>query len=334
MERPLVSIIVLNYNGKHHLKACLDSLLKTDYSNFEILLVDNGSTDGSVEFVTQNYPQVRILRLKFNIGVGTGFMAGVLRSRGKYVALLNNDLEVDPKWLRPLVDVLEKLPKVAAADPKYRDFYHRERFDRTVAAGRWIDYFGNNYTRGVMEVDTGQYDRPVYIMGQTLYKRDILLKLGGFDPSYIFGYEDIDFGWRLYLAGYKAVFVPESIIYHKSGGTTTDPKEGRIKYSFYYLNKRNRLISLIKNYSIARMLISLPVTLLEYMGITVYYLAKGKPAYALGILKAIIYTIKNMKRIMVSRAMVQKLRTVSDKGVSRYMVKYSGDLLKILGLMR
>jgi len=157
---PLVSIIVLNYNGKHHLKTCLDSLLRTDYLNFEIILVDNGSSDGSVEFVAENYPKVKILRLEKNIYTAGGYMAGVLIARGKYVAVLNNDIEVDEKWLKFLVEALERMPWVAAADAKYKDFYQRNKFDRSAATGRWIDYFGNNYTRGAGKLDLGEYDKP------------------------------------------------------------------------------------------------------------------------------------------------------------------------------
>ena len=169
-------------------------------------MVDNGSTDGSVEFVKRNYPSVRIIRLKRNYGTSIGYMMGILNAKGKYVAVLNNDVKVDPGWLKPLVKYLEKVPDVVAADPKFRSYFYRNKFEDSAAAGRWIDYFGNNYTRGVNEVDYKQYDRPVYIIGVlTFFKRDILIRCGGFDPYYIFGYEDIDLGWRLYLMGYKYI---------------------------------------------------------------------------------------------------------------------------------
>jgi GT2 family glycosyltransferase len=333
---PLVSIVVLNYNGKYHLKTCLDSLLRTKYPNFEIILVDNGSTDGSVESVRQNYPMVRIVRLSKNIYAAGGLMAGALAAKGKYIAFLANDMEVDENWLMPLVEVLERIPWVAAADAKYRNFYERNRFDDAAAAGRWIDYFGNNYTRGTREINYGQYDKLACEFGvNTIFKRDIFFKVGGFDTSFLFGYEDIDLGWRLYLTGYEVVYVPQSIIYHKGGGSSRE-KEGapRAKPEFYYLIKRNRLIMLIKNYEVHNMLIALFATAIEYILTATYFFLTKQKMYGVQIIRALIYVLKNLKKIMRKRALVQSLRVRKDKEIRKYMVPYSGDILKILKVLK
>ena len=329
---PLVSVIILNYNGLEHLKTCLDSVLNTDYPNFEVIVVDNGSTDGSVEFIESRYPTVKLVKLRRNIYTAGGYMAGVLRARGKYVAILNNDVEVDRNWLKPLVNLLERMPWVAAADAKYKNFYDRSRFDDCAAAGRWIDYFCNNYTRGVNELDLGQYDKPAYIFGVlTVFRRDILMKIGGFDTSYLFGYEDIDLGWRLNLAGYRVVYVPQSVIYHKSGATTKEGlSERRPKPEFFYLNKRNRLITLIKNYSVANMMIALLVTLSEYYLSSWYFLFRGKKTYSLQLMRAVWYVLRNLKKIMKKRVLVQKLRVTSDRGIKKYMIPYHGDIARFL----
>jgi GT2 family glycosyltransferase len=334
-EYPFVSVVVLNYNGKHHLKACLDSLLRTDYPRFEIILVDNGSTDGSVEFVQQNYPMVKLVRLRKNLYAAGGFMVGALVAKGEYVALLNNDIEVDPGWLKALMKYMVKMPWVAAADPKYKYFYQRDLFENSAAAGRWIDYFGNNCTRGVWEVDRGQYDRPSYIMcASTLFRRDVLLRIGNFDVSYLFGYEDADVTWRIYLAGYKALYVPEAVIYHKAGGTTRDkPGMRRPRPEFYYLAKRNRIISLIKNYGISNMLFSLLVTLLEYYFTLWYFMVTRQKTYGLAIFRAMLYPFIHLRKIMTKRAYVQMLRAVPDRVVKRYMVPYCGDIRQFLILI-
>jgi len=327
----LVSVVILNYNGLEHLKTCLDSVLNTDYPNFEVIVVDNGSTDGSVEFIRNTYPSVKLLRLSRNIYTAGGYMAGVLIARGKYVAILNNDVEVDGNWLKPLVEALERMPWAAAADAKYKSFFDRHRFDDVAAAGRWIDYFGNNYTRGVNELDFGQYDKTTYIFAAlTIFKRDILMKIGGFDTSYIFGYEDIDLGWRLNLAGYKVLYVPQAIIYHKSGATTKDKQTQRPKPEFFYLNKRNRLITLMKNYSIFNAIIALTVTLLEYCLSMWYFFVSRKKVYGLQLAKAACYIFKNLRKIIKKRASVQQLRTLSDKDIKKLMVPYSGDIIKVL----
>jgi GT2 family glycosyltransferase len=333
---PLVSIVVLNYNGKHHLKTCLDSLLRTKYPNFEIIVVDNGSIDGSVEFLRETYPNVRIVKLSKNIYSVGGYMAGVLLAKGKYVTILNNDIEVDENWLTPLVEALERMPWVAAADAKYRNFYQRDVFDNSAAAGRWIDYFGNNYTRGVGEYDLGQYDKPVCIMGAlTIFRRDLLLKIGGFDLSYIFGYEDIDVAWRLYLAGYKVLFVPKSVIYHKSGATTKDdPSSRRPRTEFFYLNKRNRLITLLKNYGVVNMMKALIVTLFEYYLTAWYFFLTGGKIYGFCVVKAMLYPFRNLRKIMLKRALIQKSRIRSDKEIMKYMVPYSGDIGRVLAIFK
>jgi len=334
-EYPFVSVVVLNYNGKHHLKACLDSLLRTDYPRFEIILVDNGSTDGSVEFVQQNYPMVKLVRLRKNLYAAGGFMVGALAAKGEYVALLNNDIEVDPGWLKALMKYMVKMPWVAAADPKYKYFYQRDLFENSAAAGRWIDYFGNNCTRGVWEVDRGRYDRPSYIMcASTLFRRDVLLRIGNFDVSYLFGYEDADVTWRIYLAGYKALYVPEAVIYHKAGGTTRDkPGMRRPRPEFYYLAKRNRIISLIKNYGISNMLFSLLVTLLEYYFTLWYFMVTRQKTYGLAIFRAMLYPFIHLSKIMTKRAYVQMLKAVPDRVVKRYMVPYCGDIRQFLILI-
>jgi GT2 family glycosyltransferase len=332
---PLVSIVVLNYNGKHHLKTCLDSLLRTKYPNFEVILVDNGSTDESVKFVKENYPNVNIVKLRKNVYSVGGYMAGVLAAKGKYVAILNNDIEVDENWLTPLVEALEKMPWVAAADAKYKSFYQRDLFNDTAAAGRLIDYFGNNYTRGVKERDLGQYDKPVYIMGVlTIFRRDLLLRIGGFDLLYIFGYEDIDIAWRLYLAGYKALYVPQSIIYHKSGASTKNEQSScRPRPEFFYLNKRNRIVTLIKNYSLANVFKALIVIFFEYYITALYFFLTGDMVYGVQMIRALLYPFKNLKKVVAKRVHVQRLRTCSDKVIMKYMVPYSGDVVRVLGML-
>jgi GT2 family glycosyltransferase len=285
-----------------------------------------------VDFVRKNYPMVKVVRLRQNIFTAGGYMAGVLVARGEYVAILNNDIEVDPKWLKVLMKYMLKMPWVAAADPKFKDFFRRDLFENSAAAGRWLDYFGNNCTRGVWELDRGQYDKPAYIIGVlTLFRRDILLKVGGFDTSYLFGYDDMDIGWRLYLAGYKVLYVPEAVIYHKAGGSTRDrPGAARPRPEFYYLMKRNRVISLIKNYSLSNMFFSLFVTLLEYYLTLLYFISTREKVYGLMLVRAIWYPMRHLKKIIAKRVLVQSMRKVPDSVVRRYMVPYCGDIWRFL----
>lgn len=332
LKYPLVSIVILNYNGLKygHLNTCITSVLRTNYPNFEVILVDNGSDDGSVDYVQKKFRQVKIIKLKKNYGTAIGYNIGAFMAKGKYVAILNNDVEVDPEWLTPLVGILEKIPNVVAADPKFKSYYYRDRFDDSAAAGRWIDIFGNNYTRGVNEQDLEQYNKLVYIMGVlTIFKKDILIKSGGFDPLYVFGYEDIDLAWRLYLMGYKIVYVPSSIIYHKSGGTTRG-RGKKPKPGYYYLIKRNRLISIIKNYSIGNVLTALFFSLFEYILILIYFIMKKERRYSRDLFMAIINVFKNFRIILKRRYRVQSLRRVDDKYIRQYMLPYSGPIYELI----
>jgi hypothetical protein len=328
---PLVSIVVINYNGKQHLKVCLDSLLRTDYPNFEIILVDNASTDGSVEWVTKNYPQIRIVSNKVNLGFSGGCNTGIRNARGKYVAILNNDVEVDKNWLKPLVDILERDTKIGAADSKYLNFYERNKFDFSAAAGRYLDYFGNVYSRGHGENDEGTYNNLCRIfVALTIFRKEVIFKVGLFDEDFFCGYEDVDLSWRINLIGYKIYYVPNSVIYHKSGATTKLNKI--LRPEFYIRDKKNRLVSLIKNYSIETLVFVIPVVLLEYLGLLVYLILKGKKVYALCVIKAVIQVFKSFKEIWKKHLLVNRIRKLSDSEIRKLMVPYAGyliDLLKI-----
>ena len=327
----LVSVVILTYNGLDHVKTCLESVLQTSYSPIEAIVVDNGSTDGTVQYLRQRFPSVNVVELNTNTGPATGFMAGVRHSKGDYVVLLSNDMEVESSWLGYLVDALQEDPSVAAAEPKYKDFYDRRRFDVTAAAGRWIDRFGNNFTRGVGEIDVGQYDEKADVIGvATMFRRREMLRVGGYDASYFFGYEDMDVGWRFYLAGDKVVYVPESVIYHKSGASSRSSKGGLLRPALYYLNKRNRLISIMKNYSVKNMLTALGITELEFLGTSLYQGYSGNKEHMIALQKAMRFPITGCRQIMMSRSRVQRMRRRSDKAIMAFMVGYNGDILKIL----
>lgn len=335
-KRPLVSIVIVNYNGQRHLKDSLPSILKTEYSNYEIILVDNGSIDGSVRFVTQNFPFIKIVHSKRNIGAAGGYNLGILNAKGKYVAVLNNDIEVDPEWLQPLVKILEESPDVAAVDPKYLNFYDRKKFDSSAAAGRYIDFVGNCFTRGVGEEDRGQYDEITRIFTCcTMFRREVIEEVGLFDQDLFYGFEDADLCWRVILRGYQILYVPSSRIYHKVGGTSMS-REKRHKPDFYFFWKRNRILILLKNYSGKTLLRLLPLALLEHLGYIIYWSMERDKQYSLESLRALLWILKNFSTVWAKHRFVQSIRKTNDREVMRIMVPYSGDptkfLSKIIGL--
>ena len=337
-KNPLVSIVILNRNGKRHLKDSLQSILKTNYDNYEIILVDNASSDGSPEFVRRAFPQIKIVQSESNRGIPAGYNLGISHAKGKYVATLNNDLEVDPKWLQFLVEVMEKFPDVAATDAKYLNYYIRCKFDTCAAAGRYIDFVGNPVTRGFDEEDKGQYNEITRVFhSSTLWRRKVLEEVGLLDEDFFYGFDDTDLSWRLNLRGHRILYVPSSHIYHKVGGSTfleSPSKERcvrvRFKPRFYFFLKRNRIVTVFKNYSLQTLLRLLPLILFEQFGYIIYWSMRRDKQYSLESFGAIIWCLKNFKKIWAKHEFVQSIRKVGEHEVMKLMAPYFGDPVKFL----
>lgn len=239
--QPRVSVIIPNWNGAHHLPVCLDSLQRQTYTNAEVLVVDNASHDASLE-VLAGYPEVRVLTQATNLGFTGACNVGLRAARGTIQVLLNNDTEVDARWLSELVQAFADHPEVGLVASKMLLF---DRRDILHTAGDYVTPDGLAHNRGVWSKDAGQYDRQVYVFGacggSAAYRAAMLDEIGLLDESFFFSFEDVDLAWRAQLAGWRCLFVPGAIVYHKlkaSGGGTTA--------SFY--DGRNRIYTLTKNY--------------------------------------------------------------------------------------
>ena len=328
-KRPFVSVVITNHNGLGHLKDALPSILKTNYSNYEVILVDNGSSDRSVEFVRRNFLSVKIVRSKRNLGAAGGYNIGISNAKGEYVAILNNDIEVDPEWLQPLVKILEESPDVAAVDAKYLNYYDRKRFDTSAAAGRYIDFVGNCFTRGVDKEDRGQYDEITRIFTCcTLFRRKVFEEVGVFDQDFFYGLEDADLSWRMLLRGYQNLYVPSSRIYHKVGGTST--AEGKHKPNFYFFWKRNKILILLKNYSGKTLLRILPLVLFEHLVYIISWSVKRDQQYSFESLKALLWILRNFNTVWAKHRFVQSVRKMKDREIMKIMAPYSADFIKVL----
>lgn len=245
-----VTIVILNWNGRSFLEQFLPSVLATDYEDFEILVVDNGSTDDSLEYLSSNFPQVKQLPLDKNHGFTTGNNLALPEVKTPYFVLLNNDVEVDAGWLRPLVEVMDQDEKVAAVQPKLLAFQDRERFEYAGAAGGFMDVLGYPFSRGrifeVTEKDEGQFEKSSEIFWSTgacmLVRRSVVDEIGLFEDRYFAHMEEIDFCWRAKNFGYKVMYEPRGVAYHLGGGTL--PRSSPRKT---FLNARNSLATLLKN---------------------------------------------------------------------------------------
>jgi len=250
MSRPLVSIVILNWNGRPFLQRFLSSVLAGTWPHQEVVIIDNASTDDSVAWLRHHHPQVRIIQHPENFGYAKGYNEGLKQIRADYYVLLNSDVEVPPGWIEPVMALMESDPQIAVCQPKLLQFDRRDHFEYAGAAGGWLDYLGYPFARGrvfdICELDTGQYDkvRPIFwASGAAMFVRaSVYHELGGLDEYFFAHQEEIDFCWRAQLAGYQVVACPQSVVYHVGGGTL--PKGNARKV---YLNFRNNLVMMAKN---------------------------------------------------------------------------------------
>ncbi|MCF8368085.1 MAG: glycosyltransferase family 2 protein [Bacteroidales bacterium] len=245
-----VALVILNWNGKKFLEDFLPGVIEHSKKDAEVIVADNASTDGSVEFLQSNFPSVRIILNESNGGYAKGYNDALKQIEADYFILLNSDIEVTPGWIKPVIELLESDPKIAAAQPKLRSYYEREKFEYAGAAGGFVDSFGYPFCRGrlfqSLETDTGQYDdihEVFWATGACLFiKASVFIQLGGFDERFFAHMEEIDLCWRAKNKGYRIMFCPDSVVYHVGGGTL--PKKSWRKT---HLNIRNNIIMLYKN---------------------------------------------------------------------------------------
>jgi GT2 family glycosyltransferase len=247
---PKISVVILNWNGRKYLGQFLPSVLASDYSNFEVVVADNGSSDDSLSFLEHSYPQVRIIRLEKNLGFARGYNEALKQIQSDYYFILNSDVELLRDALIPLIDLLESDKSIAACQPKLLTYDNKKLFEYAGGAGGWLDKYGYPFAKGrifdVFEEDHGQYDasEPIFwASGAALFIRSsVFHEVKGFDEYFFAHQEEIDLCWRIQLAGYKIYSCPASVVYHVGGGTL--PKGNSLKV---YLNFRNNMIMLSKN---------------------------------------------------------------------------------------
>lgn len=238
---PKVSIIVLNWNGKENTRECLESLKQITYPNYEVLLVDNGSVDGSVEYFRKTYPKIKIIENVVNLGYAEGNNEGIRRAMENeidYVLLLNNDIVTDSQFLKALVDVAQNNPKIGFVGPKIYYYSKKERRDVINFAGGKINmWFCKAYHIGINEIDRGQYNKLKYVDyvegSCILVKKEVIDRIGILDSSYFAYWEDVDWCIRGIKAGYKLAYAPESKIWHKISGSNI----GGLKVYYFTRNK-------------------------------------------------------------------------------------------------
>ncbi len=216
----MVSVIIPNYNGSHYLRTCLESLRRQTYRDLEVVVVDDGSQDGSVRLIEEEFPEVKVVGLGKNRGFCAAVNVGICESKGELVALLNNDVEADPGWLEALISAAEQYPWAGFFACKMLQFAQRDALD---GAGDAYLRFGGARRIGHGELDRGQYDEPREVLGAcagaALYRRTLFDSIGLFDEDFVAFHEDIDLSLRAQWAGLGCRYVPTARVYHVGGGT-------------------------------------------------------------------------------------------------------------------
>jgi len=265
----MISIVIPTYNGKQHLQQCFDSLLNQRNNNskyginkdFCVLLVDNGSSDNTVDYVGSLYPAVEVIKLDKNYGFAKAVNEGIKRSLSDksitHVMLLNNDIECKEDFLEEMMNGFVDAD-VGSVACKMLNFYDRNKIDDV---GDFIKLIGSPYARGHSETDNGQYDKPEYIFGAcagaSIYKREVFEKAGLFDEDFFAYFEDVDFSLRLQMFGYKCYYNPGAVCYHKRGSTT-----GHISGFQTMLCEQNLISLRAKNYPLCTYLMLQPLFVL------------------------------------------------------------------------
>lgn len=257
-DLPSISIIVLNWNGRRHLKPCLQSLLALDYpeSRLEIILCDNGSNDGSVEYVRKNFTRVRVVALDRNYGFAEGNNRAVKVAGGEWVGFLNNDMKVEPSWIKDMLAGIDDQPTAVCLSSRILN-WDGSAID---FAGGGINYQGHGFQvgHGKLQLDHGEPGRLLFACGGAmLIRKDVFLDVGGFDEQFFAFFEDVDLGWRLNLLGYDVWYVPGATALHRHHGTARkiQPHKLRVLY------ERNALAMIYKCFDDQNLAAALPAAL-------------------------------------------------------------------------
>lgn len=306
---PFVSLVVVNYNGKDILNICLPSLEKLDYpkNRYEIIVVDNASTDGSIQFLKKKYPKVKVVQNKKNLGY-VGINRGLKKCKGEYVYFLNNDLTLEKKCLRHLVEELQKNENIALAAHKGINYYNK----KLVSGGTWVSrtlYCGHHAPDDNKQVSEIPY------MGSGLIKKSVITTYGYlFDPEYFIYAEDLDLGLRIRLLGMKTVMVKKARCYHMDSITM---KRFSTPARNTFLLERNTLITFFKLFSIKTIILLLPLIIASRITAITKDLLRTDVKNAYARVRAIGWVIVHPSLIKKKRNAIQKLRKAPDSYVLR-----------------
>jgi len=326
---PLVSVVIVNYNGKGFLLDCLGAVFKSDYKNIEVIVVDNGSTDGSLAEVGKAFTEqkLKLISLDKNFGPAYARNRGIEASGGAYIGFLDNDTIPLPEWLDKPIEAMARDFRIGFCQCK---LLLRDDPDKLDYAGDYLGQFGFLVQRAQAgEPNTGQYDSNDEIFGvksaAMVARASVLRDVGLFDEDYFIYMEETDLCWRGWLRGKKTVFIPQSRVKHAFGGSVLalGPRQN---YFAKFHGCKNYIATLIKNLGALSMIKILPVHVFLWLGICIWLLLHGRLKDARYTFEGIIWVFRNLGSILKKRKAVQSRRVLSDKYLFKIIMRKKGLL--------
>jgi len=299
MDKLKLAVVILNWNGKKFLEKFLPSVMEHNPAYAKVIVADNGSSDQSLEFLKENFPEVELIDFGKNYGYTGGYNRALKRTDAEYYILLNSDMEVSKGWIEPIIDYMDQHPEVAACQPRILSYSQREYFEYAGAAGGFIDYLGYPFCRGRvfshLEQDRGQYNDPVEVFWATgacmFVRAEDFFKAGALDEHFFAHMEEIDLCWRLKRIGKKIMCIPQSVVYHVGGGTL--PKNNPRKT---FLNFRNNMLLLARNLPARKFYPLLFRRLILDEVAAIQFLFKGHVRDSIAVYKAMFSMLRKMRK--------------------------------------
>jgi len=306
----IISIIIVNYNGKKWLKKCLDSLYAQTYKNFEIIFVDNASVDDSVAFVRSNYPEIKIVISKKNLGFAGGNTLGFKYAKGEYVLLLNNDTWAEKDYLLFLLEAFTVIPNLGSVQSKIILMNEPDKLD--VCGSYWTDSsFLYHFGMG-QDQSKKKYNTPMPFFSNKgasmMLKKEVIDKIGFLDDDFWSYYEETDLCNRIWLSGYECWYYPKAIIHHAVGGTAITFSNSFIQFH----NFKNKLMSFLKNFELTTLVKILPIYFIFNFLLSIFWIFQGKMRHFLALYQAIWWNLNHFNKTLKKRSEIQLLRKKAD----------------------
>jgi len=316
--KPVISIVIPNWNGEGVIGDCLESLRKQTFRDFEIIVVDNGSSDSSLDLIKGRYPEVKLISLSENKGFCTAVNTGIEHSQGEYIAILNNDTEVVTDWLEAFYRALQDHPEISFCASKM--IYYDKR-DKINTVGIKIKRNGDSSSIGAGQPDGPFFEKEGEVFGAcagaAIYRKRLFDDIGLFDESFFIYLDDVDLSFRAQLFGHRCLFVPGAIVYHKKGHTMKRYNKFEV-----FLNSRNNVYYLLKNWPKSLLLRNLHRIFLRRLELTVRYtIQRMHKGTAISFIKGKLSAYKDLSAILEKRRNIQSQRKVPDSYIASIMDK-------------